>query len=144
MRLQRPQGVLSDSLARIGLSPADIHLVIDTHLHGDHAGGNTHYGDDGQSIIPAFPNAEYVVQRREYEDAMHPNERTRATYFPINYQPLVESGQMRLLDGDTELMTWCLWRGHARSHPRSYECSPGKCRTAFTIRLRYGKLCHPF
>jgi glyoxylase-like metal-dependent hydrolase (beta-lactamase superfamily II) len=43
------------------------------------------------------------VQRREYEDAMRPNERTRASYIPANYQPLVESGQMRLLDGDTEL-----------------------------------------
>jgi glyoxylase-like metal-dependent hydrolase (beta-lactamase superfamily II) len=50
-----------------------------------------------------FPNAEYVVQRREYEDAIHPNERTRATYIAENFQPLVESGQMRLLDGDTDL-----------------------------------------
>lgn len=119
MRLHRPQGFLSDSLARISLSPADIHLVIDTHLHGDHAGGNTHYGEDGQSIIPAFPNAEYVVQRREYDDAMHPNERTRATYFPMNYQPLVESGQMRLLEGDTELapgIYGVITRGHTPAH----------------------------
>lgn len=102
LHFQRPTGSLTDALSRLGLSPADIHLVIDTHLHADHAGGNTHFGADG-GIEPVFPNAEYVVQRREYEDAMRPNERTRATYFPINYHPLVETGQMRLLDGDTEL-----------------------------------------
>lgn len=96
-------GRLLDALARIGVRPADIDLVIDTHLHNDHAGGNTVQMPDG-SVVPVFPNAEYVVQRQEYEDAMRPNERTRATYLPINYQPLVESGQMRLLDGDTEIM----------------------------------------
>lgn len=101
--LQRPNGSLVDGLARLGLAPSDIHLVIDTHLHGDHAGGNTCYDAAGQ-VVPTFPNAEYVVQQREYEDAMHPNERTRATYVHMNYQPLYESGQMRLLNGDTEIL----------------------------------------
>lgn len=100
---ERPNGGLLDGLARLGVAPEDVDLVINTHLHGDHCGGNTYYDAEGR-IVPTFPNAEHVVQRREYEDAMHPNERTRATYFPMNYQPLVESGQMRLLDGDTELM----------------------------------------
>lgn len=100
--LERPNGSLLDGLARLGLSPADIDLVIDTHLHGDHAGGNTRLDEQGR-VQPVFPNAEYVVQRREFEDAMRPNERTRATYLLENYQPLAESGQMRLLDGDTEL-----------------------------------------
>ncbi len=95
-------GGLRRGLAQLGLQPGDIDLVIDTHLHGDHAGGNTIY--DGDVLVATFPNAEYVVQRREYEDAMQPNERTRATYMPMNYQPLVASGQMRLLDGDTEIM----------------------------------------
>jgi glyoxylase-like metal-dependent hydrolase (beta-lactamase superfamily II) len=119
IRLERPQGLLPDSLARVGLSADDIDLVIDTHLHGDHAGGNTRFGEDGKTILPVFPNAEYVVQRREYEDAMHPNERTRATYFPINYQPLYESGQLRLLDGDTDLapgVRGVITRGHTPAH----------------------------
>ncbi len=102
MSLERPQGGLVASLARLGLTPDDIDLVIDTHLHGDHCGGNTTYAEDG-SVIPVFPNSEYVVQRREYEDARHPNERTRATYLAENFEPLVESEQMRLLDGDTTL-----------------------------------------
>ncbi len=118
MHLERPQGSMLDGLARVGVRPEDITLVIDTHLHGDHAGGNTYYDADGQ-LKPTFPNAEYVVQRREYEDAMHPNERTAATYFPINYAPLVESGQMRLLDGDTELARGVyghVTRGHTPAH----------------------------
>lgn len=92
------------SLARHGVKPEDVDLVINTHLHADHCAGNTVFTPDMRGIVPTFPNAEYVVQRREYEDAMKPNERTRGTYFSVNYQPLVESGQMRLLDGDTEIM----------------------------------------
>ncbi len=91
------------SLARHGVQPEAVDLVINTHLHADHCAGNTIFTPDMRGIAPTFPNAEYVVQRREYEDAMHPNERTRATYFTVNYQPLVESGQMRLLDGDVEI-----------------------------------------
>ncbi|MCB9452632.1 MAG: MBL fold metallo-hydrolase [Anaerolineaceae bacterium] len=116
--MERPSGTLVDGLARLGFVPEDIHLVIDTHLHGDHAGGNTRYDAAGE-IVPTFPNAEYVVQRREYEDAMHPNERTRATYILDNYHLLVESGQMRLLDGDTELLPGVygvLTPGHTPGH----------------------------
>lgn len=100
--ITRPHGDLIDALSRLGLRPEDIDLVIDTHLHADHCGGNTQW-DDSRAVVPTFPNAEYVVQRREYEDAMQPNERTAATYLPMNYAPLVDTGQMRLLDGDTEL-----------------------------------------
>ncbi len=117
-RIERPGGSLLDALARLGVSPSDIDLVIDTHLHSDHCGGNMLIGADGQPR-PAFPNAEYVVQRREYEDAMRPNERTAATYFPANYQTLVQSGQMRLLDGDSDLAPGVfghVTRGHTPGH----------------------------
>ncbi|GAB5491556.1 MAG: MBL fold metallo-hydrolase [Phototrophicaceae bacterium] len=112
------EGGLVSGLAKLGVSPDDIDLVIDTHLHSDHCGGNTYFDANGELQI-TFPNAEYVVQRREYEDAMQPNERTSATYFPINYEPLVKSGQMRLLDGDTELargVTGIVTRGHTPAH----------------------------
>ena len=118
-QLSHPNGTLNEGLARIGLTPADIDLVIDTHLHGDHCAGNTIFGEDGATIIAAYPNAEYVVQQREYDDAMQPNERTAATYFPINYQPLVESGQMRLLEGDTDLLAGVrgvMMPGHTPGH----------------------------
>lgn len=101
--LQREHGTLIDGLARLGVAPDDVDIVIDTHLHGDHCTGNTRFDADG-SIVATFPNARYVVQRREYEDAMQPNERTRATYVPINYEPLYESGQLELLDGDTDIV----------------------------------------
>lgn len=118
LRLERPNGGLLDGLARLGVQPSDIDLVIDTHLHADHAAGNTRYGANG-AILPVFPNAEYVVQRREYEDASRPNERTRATYSAENFQPLVESGQMRLLDGETEFVPGVrgvITRGHTPGH----------------------------
>lgn len=102
-QINRPNGDLVAQLATLGVQPEDVTLVIDTHLHADHCAGNTKFADDGETLLPTFPNAEYVVQRGEYEDAMHPNERTRATYLPYNYEPLYKTGQLRLLDGDTDL-----------------------------------------
>lgn len=89
-------------LAALGIEPSDIDLVVNTHLHDDHCTGNFRLDAKGERQ-PAFPNASYVVQRREYIEACAPNERTRATYMPENYQPLYESSQLQLLDGDTEL-----------------------------------------
>jgi len=100
--LQRARGTLIEGLARLGVAPDDVELVINTHLHADHCAGNTTRAPDG-ALCAAFPCAEYVVQRREFEDALHPNERTRGTYFLDNYAPLAEAGQLRLLDGDTDL-----------------------------------------
>lgn len=102
MEMNRAQGGVMGALARIGVAPEQVDLVIDTHLHADHAGGNMRLSADG-ALVPAFPNAEYVVQRREHQDASHPNERTRATYLSENFEPLLKTGQMRLLDGDTDL-----------------------------------------
>ncbi len=98
-RLERPEGGLLDGLARLGIRPEEVDLVIDTHLHADHCAGNTRFDEAGE-VVPTFPNAEYVVLRREFEDAMHPNERTRATYTLANYEPLAQTGQLRLLDED--------------------------------------------
>jgi len=113
-------GGLIAGLEQLGVQAQDVDLVIDTHLHSDHCGGNTRFSESSMSEVEAtFPNAEYVVQRREYEDAMHPNERTQATYHFYNYQPLVESGQMRLLQGDTELakgISGIVTPGHTPGH----------------------------
>ncbi|MBC7251078.1 MAG: MBL fold metallo-hydrolase [Anaerolineae bacterium] len=105
------------SLAAIGVSPQEVDIVINTHLHADHCGGNTRR--QGDQIVAAFPNAEYWVQRLEYADALFPNERTRATYLAENFRPLEESGQLRLLYGDTRVTpeVRCLvTRGHTRAH----------------------------
>ena len=90
-------------LAALGVAPHEIDIVINTHLHDDHCAGNFRRDADG-SRGPAFPRATYLAQRREYEDATRLNERTRGTYKPDNYVPLHESGQLRLLDGDREIV----------------------------------------
>jgi glyoxylase-like metal-dependent hydrolase (beta-lactamase superfamily II) len=113
--IEQPGGGLIAELARQGIAPGDVDLVINTHLHADHCAGNTQFNPDFTGVRPTFPNAEYVTQRREYDDAMRPNERTRATYISPNYEPLVVSGQMRLLDGDTEIVPGIfgvVMRGH--------------------------------
>ncbi|MEL6527463.1 MAG: MBL fold metallo-hydrolase [Chloroflexota bacterium] len=112
------EGSLLPSLKTLGIAPEDVELVINTHLHVDHAGGNT-YLDTNGDLQPTFPNAEYVTQRREYEDAMQPNERTTATYIPDNYHPLVETGQMSLMDGNTEFVagvSGIITPGHTPAH----------------------------
>lgn len=116
-RIQRPEGTIIDGLAAHGVAPEDVDIVINTHLHGDHCGGNTHLVDG--EPVPTFPKAEYWVQRLEYADAAFPNERTRNTYFPENFQPLLESGQLRLLNGETQVapgMRCVVTRGHTRAH----------------------------
>ena len=115
--LTRPEGDLLTGLARLEVSPEEIDLVILTHLHADHCGGNMRL--DGDRLVPTFPNAEYWVQRLEYADAAFPNERTRGTYFLENYDPLYVAGQMRLLDGETDIvpgMRCVVTPGHTRGH----------------------------
>ncbi len=109
---------LRDSLKRRGLNPGDIHMVINTHLHFDHAGGNTMREGDG-SIRPAFPKARYVIQHGEFEDACRANERTRASYRRDNFTPIAHVNQWEFLHGDTELVpgvTAVVTAGHTRWH----------------------------
>lgn len=93
---------LVDSLAANGAQPGDIDLVINTHLHFDHAGGNTRI-EDGRAV-PTFPRARYVVQRAELAHAAAPTERDRASYFPENFQPITEAGLWDLVEGDTQIL----------------------------------------
>ncbi len=93
---------LMDSLQNEGVSPADVDLVINTHLHFDHAGGNTHFSNE--RAVPSYPRARYIVQKREFDHAFGPTERDRASYFPENYQPLLDSRQWDLVDGSSEIL----------------------------------------
>jgi len=115
--LQRDEGDLLDNLQRLGLSPADIDIVINTHLHADHSGGNTLLRDGVP--VPTFPNAEYWVQRQEWADACYPNERTWVTYLAENLLPVQAAGQLRLVSGNarvTEHVRTVVTRGHSRGH----------------------------
>ncbi len=115
--LLRPQGTLPDQLARQGVAPTDVDLVVNTHLHADHCGGNTR--EENGRLVATFVRAEYLVQRLEWAAAVQPDERTRNTYLAANFQPLIESGQMRLLHGDASLtahVRTVVTRGHTRGH----------------------------
>lgn len=91
---------LVKSLASHGLKPEDIHHVLLTHLHFDHAGGATTEKDG--NLVPTFPKAKYYVQKQNLETAKKPNLRERASYFPANFEPLLKAGCLELLDGEIE------------------------------------------
>ena len=93
---------LLSSLKKHYLTPADITDVILTHLHFDHAGGSTILVDE--VAVPTFPNARYYVQKDHWKAATHPTERDRASFFPQDFLPLEESGQLELVDGEREIL----------------------------------------
>src|SRR5579871_6978590 len=81
--LERPVGTLLDQLAKLGIAPEDIKIVVNTHLHADHCGWNTRRLPDGRAV-PTFPNARYLFQKEEWEAAIHPDELVAATYLAEN------------------------------------------------------------
>jgi glyoxylase-like metal-dependent hydrolase (beta-lactamase superfamily II) len=92
---------LLDNLHAAGVAPEDIDIVINTHLHFDHCGWNT--VRRGDQVVATFPNAKYHVQKKEWEHGRLQLERDAISYMSPNYDPLIETGQMVLLDGDREL-----------------------------------------
>ncbi len=116
--------------------PEDITIVVNTHLHFDHAGGNTVFKDElrmandeldenseckiqnAKSIVPQFPNARYLVSKSEYEHAENPHERDRASYLPENWRSLIETGRMELMPDEYEIvegLTMQTIRGHSET-----------------------------
>ena len=92
---------IENALKNKGFSADDITDVILTHLHFDHAGGSTKYVN--KEITPVFRNAKYYVQKEQYEWALNPTEKDRASFMNENYVPLKDSGLMELIDGPGEL-----------------------------------------
>ena len=109
---------LVESLREHGLSPEDIDIVINTHLHFDHAGGDTTLKDG--KIIPTFPSAKYIVSKEEWENASNPNERTRASYHQEDFKPLFNFNRIEFVSGEKiEVEPGIfLWRtgGHTEYH----------------------------
>ena len=103
-----------------GVSSSEITIVINTHLHFDHAGGNSNMNEAGQAV-PAFPNARYLISRGEYEHAESPNERDRASYFPDNWRPMNESGQLEFKDETFEVVPGLRMETYT-GHNRSMQC----------------------
>jgi glyoxylase-like metal-dependent hydrolase (beta-lactamase superfamily II) len=92
--------ILPAELTRCGLKPADIDIVINTHLHFDHCGWNTRR--DGAAVVPTFPRARYFIQRGEWEHALHPSERDRASYIPEFFR--AAEPQTVFLEGPDEIL----------------------------------------
>ncbi len=90
------------SLEKLGYKAEDIDLVVNTHLHFDHCGGNTSKNEKGEDA-PTFPKARYIIQKGEWEDALHPSERDKASYLEQNFLPLEKYGLLQLVDGNKEI-----------------------------------------
>ncbi len=115
---QRP---LRESVERItGCAPEEITIVVNTHLHFDHAGGNTVLDEEG-APAPSFPNARYFVSRAEYEHAESPHERDRASYLPENWRPLRETGRLELKPENYEVVPGLRMETIA-GHSRTMQC----------------------
>ncbi len=113
---------LSESLRAVaGVAPEEITIVVNTHLHFDHAGGNTTRELETNATVPTFPNARYFVSRAEYEHALAPHERDRASYMPENWRAVEERGQLELKEADYEVAPGLRMETVA-GHSRTMQC----------------------
>lgn len=127
------QNPILGQLQLLGIAPDDIALVINTHLHFDHAGLNTRLM--GGKLVPTFPNARHIVQKQELEDALHPHERSRASYLSDNIEPILP--QCELVEGEVEIMPG-LWVVPVPGHTlgmQAVELSSEGQRLAYTADL---------
>jgi glyoxylase-like metal-dependent hydrolase (beta-lactamase superfamily II) len=114
----RDEWQVPQDLNDLGLSREEIDFVVLTHYDFDHAGGLIMQDEKG-NLVPTFPNAKYVIQRKEWEDVLNPNKRSVNTYWPINYAVLKESRNIELVDGTAEVtrgVTVHHTGGHNRGH----------------------------
>ncbi|GAC1398871.1 MAG: MBL fold metallo-hydrolase [Pyrinomonadaceae bacterium] len=119
--------------AATNYSPEDITIVVNTHLHFDHAGGNTTRDKAGE-LVPMFPNARYLISRGEYEHAESPTERDRASYIADDWRPLKKTGQLELMPQVYEVVPGL-----------TLETVPGHNRTMQCVRLeQHGKTLYGF
>ncbi len=102
MKLPAPLDPLPETIARQGIDPERIDVVVNTHLHWDHCGGNTRMVNG--AAVPEFPRATYYTRRGEWEHAHDRHPRDSVSYIDANYDPLVESGRMKLIEEDGEVV----------------------------------------
>ncbi|MGH9942381.1 MAG: MBL fold metallo-hydrolase [Pyrinomonadaceae bacterium] len=119
--LSRQRSLIESIRAITGYGPEAITVIVNTHLHFDHAGGNTTL-DETRRAVPTFPNARYLVSRDEHEHAESPHERDRASYLPENWRPLQETGQLELMPAEYEVVPGLRMETHA-GHSRTMQCA---------------------
>ncbi len=120
--------MIEHSLQTYNVASGDIGLVINTHFHFDHAGGNTRKDERGR-IHPTFTNASYFIQKGEWDAAMSPNERTKGSYLLENYEVLPDEAGLDLLEGDSEILpgiSVMRTPGHTAHHQAVFIASEGQ------------------
>jgi glyoxylase-like metal-dependent hydrolase (beta-lactamase superfamily II) len=95
--VQEDRHVLIESLARVGLAPEDIDVIVLSHLHFDHAGGLLTAWKEGEALRLAFPKTAYVVSERAWERARSPHSRDRASFIPELQGLLEETGRLEVV-----------------------------------------------
>ena len=134
------EGNLLAELAALDIGPEQVDVVINTHLHADHCGWNTRTSEEG-ALVPTFPRARYLIQRGEWEAAIEPNERTRATYLSENLLPLEEAGLLELVDGElavTPEVTIIPTPGHTEDHASVVLTSGGETAIYIGDMVQHG------
>ena len=129
---QRSRSSFTRELKQLGLMPKDIAVVIYTHLYSEHAGGGTHMTSSGR-VMPTFPNARYVVHKAAVEEASRPNARNRRRYRHDDYKPLMETGQLEMVEGSAEVCSG-VWVEPAPGPTAGHQiviCQQGKAAYAF-------------
>ena len=118
---------LVQELGKLEIAPEDINIVINTHYHFDHCGGNTRMKEG--EIVPTFYNATHLVRREEYDEANNPNPRTAATYRPHNWEPVEKRGLLQIVDNEDQVVsgvTLVHTPGHTLGHQSVKLESQGK------------------
>jgi methylmalonyl-CoA epimerase len=126
---------LDHALAGAGLSADAIDVALATHLHFDHFGGATVRANG--TLRPRFPNARYVIRSAEWEDAIRPHERNRASYLPDDFVPLRSAGVVDFFEGDETIrpgVRVVRTGGHTGQHQIVFVESGGKT-AVFTADL---------
>ncbi len=121
-----PEQNVETALGRMGLAPGDIDVVVLTHLHADHAAGATRNGESG--VEPAFPNARYLVNELEWDDALDPDARSAAAYRRDDFMPLKEAGLLDLVGDRHDLgdgISMVRTGGHTAGHAMVVVETPG-------------------
>lgn len=93
---------LENSLHQHGITPEDITDVFLTHLHFDHCGGAVKRTEKGK-LVPAFPNAKYWTNEKQWNWAMQPNAREKASFLKENFEPLQKHGVLHFLEEHEDL-----------------------------------------